>query len=413
MTSATPALLRASLERFHAAAGPRVLLAPFGGRWIMARGAVASLAVTRTGTVWTGSVPTTLPADPLQAVETCCLEQGLWAVGYLSYEALHQPGTELERDLGWPLLSFHFFSEPDVFALPASFDPRIVFTERATRSGSCQLEPDWPAGSFADLVERIRDLIRAGDCYQINLVQRFRTAFPQRLASALFAALRRHDPSTRGYRALLEENSRVLISDSPELFLKREGNLLCAEPIKGTQRRTPGQGPRNLLESAKDRAELAMIVDLLRNDLGASCLPGSIKTGPFPELIELPSLYHTTARISGELRPDAGLSSIMRAGFPSGSISGCPKSRAIQRIEELERRERGPMMGSVGWVNPQADFCFNVAIRTALLQNDELILAAGGGITWDSVPREEELESLDKTAALRAALDGFRGRSSR
>ncbi len=378
---------------FLEAKRPRFLLAPFGGRLLAALGPASRLE---------------LPAgsqdahDCLSRVEARCREKGQWAIGYISYEGFN---PELGADADWPALRFDFFSDPHVDLIqndiPLNAWQGFAFPDSTVPP----FEAQWPAGQFARKVEQIRQLIRKGDCYQINLVQPFQTVFPTAFASGLFAALRLHDPAPRGFRALLEYEDRALVSDSPELFVQRSGNRLLTAPIKGTLARNDKNGPEELLASGKDRAELAMIGDLLRNDLSRCCKPGSVRTGPFPELVELPTLYHTQLRVEGEILPESGLADCMAALFPCGSISGCPKQQAMGRIQELEGRPRGPMMGAVGWISPAGDFAFGVTIRTALLKDDRLELLAGGGITWDSQPEDEEKESLSKIRAFQRALE--------
>ncbi len=380
-------------SRFLDAKRPRFLLAPFDSRLLVAQAPTARVEVPAASAE---------AHDALSRIEARCREQGQWAIGFISYEAFN---PELVADPDWPALRFDFFSNPLIESVREDL-PLELWQDFDRPSTLLEpLQADWPAGRYAGKVKQIRQLIREGDCYQINLVQPFNALYPTACASGLFAALRQHDPSPRGYRALLEYEDRALVSDSPELFVRRSGNRLLTAPIKGTLARKGKNGPEELLASSKDRAELAMIGDLLRNDLSRCCHPGSVRTGPFPELIELPTLYHTQLRVEGEVLPEKGLADCLAALFPCGSISGCPKQQAMLRIQELEGRPRGPMMGAVGWINPAGDFSFAVAIRTALLKDDRLQLLAGGGITWDSLPGDEEKESLSKIRAYQHALD--------
>ncbi|MCB9474053.1 MAG: chorismate-binding protein [Candidatus Delongbacteria bacterium] len=257
----------------------------------------------------------------------------------------------------------------------------------------------WPRQRWLDAVEEVRARIRRGDVYQVNLVQPFETDWPGEPAELWRRLLRRSRP---GYCAMLHSEGTQLLSLSPEQFLLRRGSSLETLPIKGTVPAGP-QAAQSLLDSAKDRAELAMIVDLLRNDLSRVCRAGSVATGPFPELLELPTVVHSQTRVRGELLPGKGLQDCFEALFPCGSIVGCPRSSALECLRELEGAGRGLAMGAIGLVEPDGDFSFSVAIRTARLEAGRLCLKAGGGITWASDPMAEYLECLTKVAAFAAA----------
>jgi anthranilate/para-aminobenzoate synthase component I len=332
----------------------------------------------------------------LELVEERARALGLRAVGRVSYEY----GSWWERlppppagPHPWPLLRFDFHREQE--ECPDAGDAAWG----SVRVGPAA-KPPMPVrdpAHFRRGVERIRALIRAGDCYQVNLVQAFTAVLPVTAAPTLFAALRTGDGG--GYRALLEERGRALVCESPELFLARRGARLWTRPIKGT-----AADAEELLASAKDRAELAMIVDLLRNDLSRVCRPGSVAVEAFPELIRLPALAHTCATVTGRLRPGLGLADCFRAAFPCGSVTGCPRLRAMERIAGLEPEPRGPHFGALGWVEPDGDFLFCVTIRTALLEGGRLRMLAGGGITIASRPAAEEAESRLKTVSFARAL---------
>ncbi|MDP2362044.1 MAG: chorismate-binding protein [bacterium] len=426
--------LAALWQRHLASPRPRAWLGPFGGRAWRGSGLLESIVLTgppQAARMWqlTGRHRRRRDAPPLTLVEERARALGRTGMGFVSYdyaglleELPPPPGPSLD----WPLLRFDFHRVEE--RLEPGFDshPAAWAGPRGWSGPAGPLEPEDPRDHFRRGVQRVRDLIRAGDCYQINLVQAFAAALAPGGAPALFAALRRHDPADGGYRALLEWRGRALVCDSPELFLARRGAHLWTRPIKGTVRRETGgrmdlppvrgAGPADeavaarLLASGKDRAELAMIVDLLRNDLSRVCRPGSVRTGPFPELMWLPHLLHTCALVEGELRPGRGLQEIFQAAFPCGSVTGCPRRRAMERIAGLESRPRGPCFGAVGWVDAAGDFEFAVAIRTALHQRGGLRLLAGGGITIDSTPAAEEEESRLKTASYVAALAGLAGR---
>jgi para-aminobenzoate synthetase component I len=269
------------------------------------------------------------------------------------------------------------------------------------------LAPSWPAAGHRARSEAIRDYIAAGDIYQANLT----VAFSARLQPgpdndlAVFLALTSASPAP--FSALLRTPERSIISHSPECFLTVAGGVIASEPIKGTCRRIPGleaESRRRLLASAKDRAELAMIVDLVRNDLGRVAAAGSVRVAEPARILDLPYVHHLVARIEARLRPAVPLLDILNATFPAGSITGAPKSRAMSIIRELEGRPRGPYCGAFGWVGENGDAELAVAIRTLVMVGDTIQLAAGGGIVADSDAAAEWDELCAKAGAMARAL---------
>jgi len=272
-------------------------------------------------------------------------------------------------------------------------------------------EPEVDRQTYEAKVAKALDYIAAGDVFQVNLTQRFTsscTGDPR----ALYHKLAETSPAWYGaYMELLadkNEPKRTIACTSPELFFSLdEDRNVVTRPIKGT--RPADVDPRELLKSAKDAAELTMIVDLLRNDLGRVCAYGSVRV-PEPRVIEThPTVHHTTATVTGTLHPSKTLIDLIRAVMPGGSITGAPKVRAMQIIDELEPVRRGPYTGAIGYIHDNTA-CFNVAIRTLLCEtgsNGEgrVDYAVGGGVVADSTPHGEYQESLDKAAAMLNALN--------
>jgi len=264
-------------------------------------------------------------------------------------------------------------------------------------------------------VARATEYIASGDVFQVNLTQRF-TADCGGDPRALYDALAQCSPAwygayleltSGGGDAATTEPRRTIACTSPELFFSLDGGRkVVTRPIKGT--RPAAADPRELLDSAKDAAELTMIVDLLRNDLGRVCAYGSVRV-PEPRVIEThPTVHHTTATVTGTLHPSKSLIDLIRAVMPGGSITGAPKVRAMQIIDELEPVRRGPYTGAIGYIHGETA-CFNIAIRTMLCEMDRngsgrVDYAVGGGVVADSTPSGEYMESLDKTAAMLGAL---------
>jgi len=251
-------------------------------------------------------------------------------------------------------------------------------------------------------VERIRDYIAAGDVYQVNLARRLvaRVLAPGD-ALALYAALVETAPAP--YGALIEADGVTVISGSPERFLGMEGDRVETRPIKGTRPRVAG-GADELAASPKDAAEHLMIVDLERNDLGRVAETGSVAVDDLGYVVELPGLYHKVSRVSARLRADVGYAQLLRATFPGGSITGAPKVRAMQLIDELEPARRGPYCGALGYFGPAGALELAIAIRIGVLVKDELRVHVGGGIVADSDPAAELAETETKAAGWVAAL---------
>jgi para-aminobenzoate synthetase component 1 len=250
-------------------------------------------------------------------------------------------------------------------------------------------------------VERVRDYLAAGDVYQVNLARRHvaRIAAPGD-ALAIYAALAAVAPSP--YGALIEADGVTVISGSPERFLSANGARVETRPIKGTRPLAPG-GDAELAASEKDAAEHLMIVDLERNDLGRIAETGSVRVDELGYVVELPALYHKVSRVSAIPRADVGYAALLRAMFPGGSITGAPKVRAMQLIDELEPARRGPYCGAVGYFAPSG--CeLALAIRTGVIAGGELRVHVGGGIVADSDPAAELAETETKLAGWRAAL---------
>lgn len=252
-------------------------------------------------------------------------------------------------------------------------------------------------------VERIRDYLAAGDVYQVNLARRLvaRVLSPGD-ALAIYAALAEVAPAP--YGALIEADGVTLISGSPERFLAQVGSRIETRPIKGTRPRTP-TGADELAASAKDAAEHLMIVDLERNDLGRVAETGTVTVDALGYVVELPALYHKVSRVSATPRAGLGYAALLRATFPGGSITGAPKLRAMQLIDELEPARRGPYCGALGYFGEHGAFDLAIAIRIGVIANSELRVHVGGGIVTDSDPAAELAETETKAAGWRAALD--------
>jgi para-aminobenzoate synthetase component 1 len=252
----------------------------------------------------------------------------------------------------------------------------------------------WTDEEYAAAVQAVREAIRRGDVYQVNLVQHLSASFagdPGALAAALGPL---HTQSFVG-------DGWAVVSATPELFLARRGDRLWTKPIKGT--RPLGED----VDDAKDAAEHTMIVDLERNDLSRVCIPGTVR---WPELMaqhELAGVTHLVSTVEGRLRPGVGLAEILDATFPGGSITGAPKLSAIEHIARLEPVGRGAAMGALGTVYENGDFDLALTIRTFAVAEGRIHLWVGGGVVWDSDPEAEIEESWVKARPLLAAVGGL------
>jgi para-aminobenzoate synthetase component 1 len=266
---------------------------------------------------------------------------------------------------------------------------------------------------YTDAVRRVKDYIAAGDVYQVNLSQRFLARLPT-ASPDLYLRLRRRSPAP--FSAYLDLGDAQILSSSPERFLRVCGRDRSVEtrPIKGTRPRgeTREEDRRlasDLMASGKDRAELVMIVDLERNDLGRVCRFGSVRVPELAVLEPYASVFHLVATVTGELAPGRDVADLLRATFPGGSITGAPKVRAMEIIDELEPVSRGPYTGSLGYFSFSGDVDLNILIRTLVVKGDQVCFHAGGGIVADSDPDAEYEETLHKARGMMEALGATAG----
>ncbi len=274
---------------------------------------------------------------------------------------------------------------------------------RASQTFSVQKKPsaDISRGRYRSHFQRIQQYLREGDCYQVNYAQRFSLPWDGD-AWSIYLHMRHRNPAA--YGAFLNYPFAQILSASPEQFLQVDGDEVTTRPIKGTRPRRKDQEADRLLAlellcSSKDQAENLMIVDLLRNDLGRVCEPGSICV---PELFRLerqPTVQHLVSTVKGRLSSNRDALDLLAACFPGGSITGAPKYRAMEIIHELEAHPREIYCGSIGWIGYNGNMQTNIAIRSVQIRNKKMTYWAGGGIVADSDESGEYHESLDKAAA--------------
>jgi para-aminobenzoate synthetase component 1 len=362
------------------------------------------------------------------------------AIGYFGYDlknCIERLPAKASNDLGLPDCWFGFYDDLQVFevgqglgqAVPSLHAPTLY----APRSDALRstLRSNFTRDSYCRTVLRAKEYIAAGDIYQVNLSQRFQCEVDTP-PTELYSALRAANPAP--YCAYLDIGEAQILSTSPECFLKMDGRNVITRPIKGTRPRgatavEDERQMRELLASPKDNAELVMITDLERNDLGKVCEFGSVSVSELVRVETYATVHHLVSTVKGVLRPDVSHLDCVRACFPGGSITGAPKIRAMEIIDELEPHARGVYTGAIGFFGSNGVSHFNIAIRTAvyvgqasrlstgenwtggtpvLPAGGRLTFHAGGGIVADSEPEAEYAETLDKAEGIIRGLNQLR-----
>ena len=275
---------------------------------------------------------------------------------------------------------------------------------------SKHLRSNFTRPEYLRSVRRILEHIKRGDVYQVNLSQRFEYDLEKtRSPIEIYKRLRR--VSSFNFGGYLDCGNFQIMSGSPERFIRLENNRVLTSPMKGTRPRgrnfIDDQNKRDeLLKSRKDKAELLMITDLERNDLGRVCGYGSVRVKNMRALEKYKTVFQTTSTVEGLLRKDKNAFDLLKACFPGGSVTGCPKIRAMKIIEALEPNHRGVYTGAFGYMSfSHRHMDFNILIRTLVKIRDKIYFHAGSGIVADSIPREEYEETLVKAKAMRLCLE--------
>lgn len=381
------------------------------------------------------------PEDPFQLVQRALEELGPCeaplpfaggAVGYFGYDLgrrLERLPTIARRDIDLPDMAIGIYEhaivvDHDAHAATLVSHPAARGSPAALRAAwlahgpltpaafgtsfevVSQVRPEIDFATYAAAWRAVKSYIEAGDVYQVNLAQRFSAEVR---GSPWDAYLRLRNLNTAPFSAFMQPPGGAILSSSPERFLRVEGDQVETKPIKGTRPRDPEASrdrryAEELAGSAKDRAENVMIVDLLRNDLGKSCAVGSVEVPVLFEVESFTKVHHLVSTVRGRITPGRTAFDVLRGCFPGGSITGAPKIRAMEIIEELEPYRRGVYCGSIGYASCNGKLDTSIAIRTLVAHRDRLYCWAGGGIVMDSELEAEYRECFAKAAAM---LDVF------
>lgn len=361
----------------------------------------------------------------LADLQTFLAQKNAWVFGHLGYELgaeITGVQSEKENRTGFPDL---FFFEPEILIRLSADqltieapDPEQVYnTILATKTEFLQTGCAVPAiqsrltrEAYLAVIHRLREHIQRGDCYEINFCQEFFAE--EAVIDPLYVYNQLCRLSPNPFSALYRVHDQWLLCASPERFIRKEGRRILSQPIKGTAARVPDnekadrQKKEELLLSQKERAENVMVVDLVRNDLSRVCREGSVKVDELFGIYSFPQVHQMISTISGELQETGSFSEIIRACFPMGSMTGAPKKRVMELIEQYEPAHRGIFSGAVGYIDPAGDFDFNVVIRSIMYNaaSNYLSFQAGSGITHYSEAAAEWDECQLKAAAIKKVL---------
>jgi para-aminobenzoate synthetase component I len=365
--------------------------------------------------------------NALSKLSTFYAQHRDWLFGHLSYDLKNEMESLVSKHpdgIGMPEL---FFFVPEYIVQLGNYSVQIgstnddhekLFKEITSHAPAikkstgelARIESRYTKSEYIETVEKLRQHILRGDCYEINLCQEFFADAIGIDPLSLYISLSEASPNPfSGYYKI---NDRYLACMSPERYLKKEGNRILSQPIKGTSSRNttdPQLDNLNidrLRSSEKERAENIMVVDLVRNDLSRICVEGTVTVDELCGIYTFPQVHQMISTISGELKPGVGLPDAIRATFPMGSMTGAPKKKVMELIERYERSKRGLFSGSIGYITPDGDFDFNVVIRSVLYNGATKYLSfhTGSAITFSSDPETEYEECLLKAAAIKKAL---------
>jgi para-aminobenzoate synthetase component I len=349
-----------------------------------------------------------------------------WCFGHLSYELkneIEQLTSTHENKIGFPLLGFFVpeyvlqLNEQELTIGSFKNDHTAVYdeirnasVEKKGTSASVQIQERISREQYKHSIQTIQQHILRGDCYELNYCMEFFSEEAAIDPANVYQSLTNISPNP--FSAFYRVNNSYLLCASPERFLRKKGNELLSQPIKGTLKRDKNDASQDevlkqqLYKSQKDRSENVMVVDLVRNDLSRVCDEGTVKVDELFGVYSFPQVHQMISSVSGTLKDGISFAEIIKATFPMGSMTGAPKRRVMQLIDEYEPTGRGIFSGAVGYISPEKDFDFNVVIRSILYnaQTKYLSYFVGSGVTWYSDAEKEYEECLLKAEAIRKVL---------
>ena len=363
--------------------------------------------------------------NALNELQGFLTEKPRWLFGHLGYDLkneIESVTSSYKSRHGFPDI---FFFEPKIIIrlseneleIESEDDTGEIFNEIMQSEERLELKNDLiniqqrvSKKEYIETIEQLKKHILRGDCYEINYCMEFFAEGAVIDPLSVYEKLSKTSPNP--FSALYKLEDKWLICASPERFLKKEGNKILSQPIKGTSSRflkddrKDKKSKEELYTSEKDRSENVMVVDLVRNDLARVCKEGTVKVDELFGIYSFPQVHQMISTISGELRDEISFTEIINAAFPMGSMTGAPKRKVVQLIDKYERSGRGIFSGAVGYITPEMDFDFNVVIRSIMYNASEKYLSfmAGSGITFYSDAEKEYEECLLKAEAMRGAI---------
>ena len=365
--------------------------------------------------------------NALNDLQSFLNENPRWLFGHLGYDLKNEIESVTSSSKSRHRFPDIFFFEPKIIIrlsekemeIESEEDVGKIFEEIMQTEERLELKND-PINiqqrvsmkEYNETIEQLKKHILRGDCYEINYCMEFFAEDAVVDPLSVYEKLSRTSPNP--FSALYKLEDKWLICASPERFLKREGNKILSQPIKGTSSRflkddnQDKKSKDELYTSEKDRSENVMVVDLVRNDLARVCKEGTVKVDELFGIYSFPQVHQMISTVSGELKDNISFTEIIKATFPMGSMTGAPKRRVIELIDQYERSGRGIFSGAVGYITPENDFDFNVVIRSIMYNASEKYLSfmAGSGITFYSDAEKEYEECLLKAEAMRGAILG-------
>lgn len=351
-----------------------------------------------------------------------------WLFGHLGYGLKNEVEVLLSSHKDFIDFEDGFFFEPEILLKLKNCELTIIGSENnalaifnainetqenilSDTSSKVIIQPFISRDEYINIIKVLQHHIKKGDCYEINFCQQFFSKEAIIDPLNIYQQLVKISPNP--FSAFYKLNDKYCLCASPERYLKKTGQGLISQPIKGTSKRNISDKAKDemnkdhLFNSSKDRSENVMIVDLVRNDLSRICKEGSVVVKELFAVHSFPQLHQMISTVNGEMKEDLHWTDALKATFPMGSMTGAPKKRVMELIDKYEPAARGLFSGSIGYITPEADFDFNVVIRSIFYDAEQqhLSFSAGGGVTFNSIPEHEYNESLLKAEVIRSLLE--------